>query len=192
MVRRFFDVLLGRSRPVKPKMEKLFALSAAYITMTVELGLAPGDRAGICFRPLASAAFDQLRPDLDRLLKIGAQQTGTEAETLTDKFGFQWAILSDPDFEDLVATVHVFSQTLEEEGFGEQLLAAVFKFVLDGRPVYWIYNYKRGAFYPFVPQPGDTRRRDNAYELRLRAALERELPIEQQVEYWYPLWGVPV
>ncbi len=192
MVRRFLDALLGRSKPIKPKLENLFAMSSAFVTLTVELGLEPGDRAGICFRPVASAAFDQTHADLNRLLQISAKQSNTAVETETDRFGFQWAILNDPDFEDLVATVHVFSQTLHEEGFGEQLLAAVFKFLHDGRPVYWIYNYKRGAFYPFVPQYGEGRRRDNAYELRLRATMEKELPIEQQVEYWYPLWGVPV
>lgn len=191
-MKRFFDVLLGRNQPVKPKLEKLFALSTAYVTMTVELGLEPGDRAGICFKPLASAAFEGLRPDLQRLLEISAREAGTKVEAQTDSYGYQWALLEDTDFEDLVATTHVFSQTLQEEGFGEQLLAAVFKFVHGGRPVYWIYSYKRGAFYPFVPSHGEGRRRDNAYELRLKATMERELPIEQKVEYWYPLWGIPV
>lgn len=192
MVKRFFDILLGRSQPVAPKMDKLFALSTAYVTLTTELGLDPGGRAGICFKPLASAAFEGLRPELKRLLEISARETDTEVEAHTDTYGYQWAVLSDPDFEDLVATIHIFSQTLQEEGFGEQLLAAVFKFVHDGRSVYWIYNYKRGTFYPFVPLHSEGRKRDNAYELRLRATMQRELPVEPQVEYWYPLWGVLV
>ncbi|MHB1005446.1 MAG: PspA-associated protein PspAB [Chloroflexota bacterium] len=191
-MRRFFDVLLGRSQPIKPKLENLFALSTAYVTLTTEMGLQPGERSGICFRPLASAAFDQLRSDLQRLLDISAKEAGTQVEMEDDTYGYRWAVLADPQFEDLVATTHVFSQTLHEEGFGEQLLAAVFKFVHEGRPVYWIYNYKRGNFYPFVPLHSDGRKRDNAYELRLRATMQRELPIEPQVEYWYPLWGVPV
>ncbi|MHB1416091.1 MAG: PspA-associated protein PspAB [Chloroflexota bacterium] len=192
MVRRFFDVMFGRSRPIKPKMDQLFALSTAYVTLTVELGLKPSERAGICFRPLASAAFEQLGTDLDRLLDIGARTTNTTVQQTKDNYGFKWVVLVDQQFEDLVSTIHVFSETLHEEGFGEQLLAAVFRFEEDGKPVYWIYNYKRGAFYPFVPQPGRTDRRDNAYELRLRAVMSRELPIEQDVERWYPLWGIPV
>ena len=36
-----------------------------------------------------------------------------------------------------------------------------------GKPVYWIYNYKRGAFYPFVPAGGDAAARHRA-----RAAAE--------------------
>ncbi len=191
MVREFFDALLGRSKPIPPKMDQLFALSTAYITLTTELPLRPGERAGVCFRPLASAAFDKLKPDLERLLELSARETGSQTEWQDDGYGFRWAVISDPDFEDLVATIHVFSQTLHDEGFGEALLAAVFKFVADGRTVYWVYNYKRGSFYPFAPLPGD-RRRDNAYELRLRSAMEKELPVEPDLERWYPLWGAPV
>src|SRR3712207_8207248 len=47
-----------------------------------------------------------------------------------------------------------------------------------GRRVYWIYGYKRGAFWPFVPT-GKGQERDNATELELKAKLEGELPIEQ-------------
>jgi hypothetical protein len=89
-----------------------------------------------------------------------------------------------------VAGLHMTSQTLHEKGFGDQLLAAVFPFVdREEKLLYWIYNYKRGSFYPFVPLPGKSR--DNAYELRLRAVMEKELPIEPELERWYPLWDIP-
>ncbi|MHB1133823.1 MAG: PspA-associated protein PspAB [Chloroflexota bacterium] len=191
MVREFFDALLGRSKPVKPRLDKLFAISTAYVTLTVEMGMRPSKRAGVCFRPLASAAFDRLRPDLERLLELSAKQTGSQAQLTSDSFNFHWVVLEDEDFEDLVATIHVFSQTLQDEGFGEQLLAAVFMFQAQERPFYWIYNYKRGLFYPFAPLPGE-QRRDNPYELRLQAAMERELPVEPALERWYPLWGIPL
>ena len=42
-------------------------------------------------------------------------------------------------------------------------------------PVYWIYGFKRGAFWPFIPT-GEGQNRDNATELELKAKLERELP----------------
>ena len=47
--------------------------------------------------------------------------------------------------------MHAVAQGLEEQGFGPQLLAAVFRFEGGKHPVYWIYGYKRGAFWPFVP-----------------------------------------
>ena len=40
----------------------------------------------------------------------------------------------------------------------------------QGKPLYWIYNYKRGAFYPFVPSGGE-QQRDNERELRLKAQI---------------------
>jgi PspAB-like protein len=52
-----------------------------------------------------------------------------------------------------------------------------------------VYLYKRGTFYPFAPMEGE--KRDNALELRLRALLEGELPIEQDLTRWFPIWGVP-
>jgi hypothetical protein len=47
------------------------------------------------------------------------------------------------------------------------VLCAVFAFEdSKKRPLYWIYNYKRGAFYPFVPS-GSDQQRDNERELVL-------------------------
>ena len=59
------------------------------------------------------------------------------------------------------------------------------------QPVYWIYNYKRGAYYPFVPA-GGPQSRDSERELRLRAQIGNELPVEAELERWFPLWGIPI
>jgi len=187
---RILDILLGRTRPVRSKLERLFAISTAYPTLTANLQLAPTGRAAVCFRPLDSAQFVTLQQELDNLLTISERETQTGVDTSGDSFGFQWVTLEDPQFEDLVATIHLVSLTLEDRGFGDQLLAAVFKFLDRGEPVYWIYNYKRGSYYPFAPR--GNRQRDNATELRLQAAMQRELPIEAELERWYPLWGVPL
>src|SRR6266511_2668133 len=60
------------------------------------------------------------------------------------------------------------------------LSAAAFRFEGGRRPVYWIYGFKRGAWWPFVPT-GEDQNRDNAFELDLKAKLEKELPIEQDL-----------
>ena len=99
--------------------------------------------------------------------------------------------MRDPDFEDLVTTVHLVSSELKASGFGEQLLAAVFRFGGRERPVYWIYGYKRGAFWPFVPKGGG-RDRDNAQELLLKNSLERELPIEEDLSRWLAMFDAPL
>ena len=60
----------------------------------------------------------------------------------------------------------------------------------SGRKVNFIYNFKRGYFYPFVPT-GD-KQRDTESELRLKAQLQQDLPIEPELERWFPLWDAPV
>jgi hypothetical protein len=57
--------------------------------------------------------------------------------------------------------------------------------------VYFIYNYKRGYWYPFVPAPGDEQR-STERELQLKAQMAKELPIEPEMERWFPLWGIPI
>ncbi len=187
---RILDVLLGRTRPVPSQLDRLFAISTAYLTLTANLRLTPTGRAGVTFRPIESAQFEALQPELEGILRISGQETGTVVHTEIDSFGFQWVTLQDLDFQELVSTIHLVSLNLQDKGFSDQLLAAVFKFTDGEQPVYWIYNYKRGSFYPFVPRDGQER--DNALELRLKAAMEKELPIEQELERWYPLWGVPL
>jgi hypothetical protein len=90
-----------------------------------------------------------------------------------------------------VTTIHAVAQGLEEQGFGSQLLAAVFKFDGGKHPVYWIYGYKRGAFWPFVPM-GEDQKRDNAEELELKAKLEKELPVEQDLTRWFGVFDAPL
>ena len=80
---------------------------------------------------------------------------------------------------------------MASRGFGEQLLAAAFRFEGGKLPVVWIYGYKRGAFWPFVPT-GEGQERDNAEELELKAKLEKELPIGPELLRWFPLFDAPL
>jgi hypothetical protein len=45
------------------------------------------------------------------------------------------------------------------------------------KAVYWIYNFKQGNYYHFIPLSDS--QRDNPFEFRLRADIERELSIEK-------------
>ena len=185
---KLLDALLSRSRPVKSRLEPLFSMATASVTLTVQLGLEPEGRAGICLRPVDSSVFGRAREELRAMI---TGEGGTRLQFEHDKHGFLWVILENAQVEDLVAAMHMSSLTLQDLGFAEQLLAAVFRFRKDTAPVFWIYNYKRGRFYPMVPAPGD-QQRDNAAELRLHSLLEHELPMEQAQERWYPLWDMPV
>jgi hypothetical protein len=186
-----FDIIRGQRAPKRANLDRLFAMSTAQTTITVNLGFEPIRRAGICFRPVEVGAFDELLRDIDQLLELSGKSTGTTVTRHNDDYGFRWLVLEDDDFDDLVNTAHLINQTIEERGFSEQLLCSVFGFrTPDGEPVYFVYAYKRGTFYPFAPRDGQ--KRDNALELRLQGSLARELPLEPELERWYPVWGVPV
>ena len=189
----FLDVLRGKRQLKKPvPTDRLFAMSTAYITMEMELGLKTSGKAGIMFQPLATADFDGIVRDMEEVVRSSGEETGTVIEVSDDEFGYRWMILVDEDFEDLVVGINAVSTALESGGYGDRILAAVFAFRDDaGKPVYWIYNYKRGAFYPFVPA-GGAQQRDNERELRLKAQIGNELPVEAELERWFPLWGIPI
>jgi hypothetical protein len=187
----FLDVLTGKRKMKGPAPDRLFAMSTAGVVLETELGLMPG-RAAIVFQPLGTADFDAIVTDMEELLKGTGEDLGTTIEKQDDKFGYRWMILADPDFEDLVVGVNGVSTAIQAGGYGERVLAAVFAFRdAQDKPVYWIYNYKRGSYYPFVPAGGD-QRRDTERELRLKAQIGNELPVEAELERWFPLWGIPI
>jgi hypothetical protein len=184
------DILSGRKKLPGPKDDRLFALTTAAVTLQTELGLTTAGAAAISFKPQSSGEFRSAFDDVDKLVDAVAQQCGSTVERKTDEFGYDWLVVHDPDLEDLVATAHTLASELTAQGFGEQLLAAIFRFKGGNDPVYFIYGFKRGAFWPFVPNGKETR--DNATELELKAKLEHELPIEQDLTRWLALFDAPV
>ena len=189
----FLDALLGRKQLKEAAPDRLFALSTAQVTLEVELGLRSAGAAAVCFKPLSAEHFARAQRDLAELLDVTARDSGSEVEHQSDELGFEWVVVRDPHLEDLVTTVHLVSSELVARGFGPQLLAAMFRFESrgdDGATVYLLYAYKRGAFYPFIPTGKDTR--DNARELELKAKLEGELPIEQDLSRWFGLYDAPI
>jgi len=190
---KFLDAILGKSELPKAKLDRLFAISTATVTMEANLGFKAGGKAGICIKPLESSRYESARSEVEDLLRYSNKETGTDYQLQKDKYNYLWVVLKDGDFEDLVTNVHLVSQTLIDHGFGEQLLCAIYLFLETGSKkgsIYWIYNFKAGAYYPFAPL--ESKKRDNALEFRLRSLMEEELPIEKNVEKWYPLWGTPL
>jgi hypothetical protein len=187
------DILLGRKKLKGPAQDRLFALSTARVTLDMELGLKTAGSGGIVFKPLSAGEFVRAENDLQQVLDAVAGESGSRLERKSDDYGYEWIVVRDADLEDQVTTVHAVAQGLQEAGFGEQLLAAAFKFEPkfgDGKDVYWVYGYKQGAFWPFVPS--GEKERDNAEELELKAKLDNELPIEPDLSRWFGLFDAPL
>jgi hypothetical protein len=188
----FLDVLTGRRKLAQPAPDRLFAVSTAYVTMQTSLGMSSRGAAAIVFQPLATADFESIVSDMEEVVRATAGDSGTTVTSQDDSYRYRWLILRGGEFDDLVVGINAVGGALEAGGYGDRVLCAVFAFEdSHQRPVYWIYNYKRGAFYPFAPASG-SEQRDNERELILKAQLGRELPVEEDLARWFPLWGIPI
>lgn len=187
---KILDSILGRTKPKQANLDALFALPTAAVTLESEVGLKPSGRAAVCFKPASGQVFADMRKELEELLQMSAKQSGTELAEQDDTYGYHWVTLRDPELEDLVGAVHLVNSSLEDRGFGPQLLCSVFGFGVEEGSALLVYLYKRGTFYPFAPVTVE--RRDSELELRLRSVLDNDLPIDPELNRWFPLWGVPI
>jgi hypothetical protein len=185
----FLDALLGRTKPVPPNLDALFALPGAALTLQAGTDFTPTGVGSVCFRAAEGHAFADIEKDVRELLAMGGEKP---VQVSTDTYGFTWLVCEhDPsDPEGLVTDLHAVNSSLEAGGFGPQLLCTIMSFRdAKGRRLGLVYLYKRGSFYPFAPQSGE--RRDNSLELQIRGALGDDLKIEPDLGRWFPVWGAP-
>jgi hypothetical protein len=186
----FLDALLGRTKPVPPNLDALFALPSAAITLQAATDFKPTGAGSVCFRAAEGKAFADIEHDVRDLLSMGADKSATEVSA--DSYGFTWLVCRHPadDIEGLVTDLHAVNSSLEAGGFGPQLLCTALAFRDSAaRRLGLVYLYKRGTFYPFAPQSGE--RRDNAVELQVRGVLGNDLKVEPDLGRWFALWGAP-
>jgi hypothetical protein len=190
----FLDTLFGRTKPVQPKLDDLFGLPSAAITLQASSGFTPTGSGSVCFRAVEGKTFGDIQKDMRELLDMdtGKPGGGLPVEVTKDSYGYTWLVsshLSD-EMDALVTDLHAVNSTLVDNGFGPQLLCTLAAFRDESeRRLALVYLYKRGTFYPFAPLPGE--RRDNALELQIRGALADDLKIEPDLTRWFPVWGAP-
>ncbi|MFE2263821.1 PspA-associated protein PspAB [Streptomyces griseosporeus] len=188
------DILLGRTKPVAPDLDQLFALPSAAVTLQAAAGFTPTGRGAVCFATVEGAAFEQTHREVQALLDADTERTGPPVRLTQDDYGYSWLVShrSPDELPQLVNDLHAVNSSMEVNGFGPQLLCSLAGFRDDrGRALALVYLYKRGTFYPFAPLPGEAQRRDNALELRVKAVLGNDLRIEPDLGRWFPVWGAP-
>ena len=192
-----FDIIRGRSAPVPPKLDALFSLPSASVTLETQAGLVSSGFAGICWKPPAGQGPADVQAQVAKLLELDDEDPSTPAlRAEEDPLGYRWLIIEGANFEDLATRIHQANTLIVENGWGTQLLCSVFGLApIEGadtsaKKTWLVYLYKRGTFYPFCPD-GPTSR-DNEAELRLRAVIGSDLPIEDDLGRWMALWGLPL
>jgi hypothetical protein len=192
----FLDTLLGRSKPVRPDLDQLFALPSAAVTLQAGADLLPTGLGSVCFASVEGGAFKALEREVRGLLDADRERGGEPVEFSRDEYGYTWLLArhAPEDLASLVNDLHAVNTLLSEGGFGPQLLCSLVGVRSEGagsRGLALVYLYKRGTFYPFAPAPGAGEKRDNALELQVRGLLENDLPVEQDLSRWFPVWGAP-
>ncbi|MDA8196274.1 MAG: hypothetical protein M0019_03515 [Actinomycetota bacterium] len=185
---KFRDIVFGRSQVAKANLDNLFAMPSAAISLEVAANLVTTHSASVCFRAPSGAAFQSAAIDFKSTI---AQEDVAVVES-TDSLGYSWVTVTADELETLTTAIHGINSTLEDNGFGPSLLCSVFAFTntTNSKKEYLVYLYKRGTFYPFVPNGSDSR--DNARELALQALLKDDLAFETDLERWFALWGLPL
>lgn len=198
---KLFDILAGRTKPAQANLDALFGLPGAFVTLQASESLVPSGEAGVCYKPAAGQPFAQTAQEMESLLGLGDGPSTVREDT--DEYGFHWVVIGPRagspagDPQELVNQIHLVNMTLQEQGFGPQLLCSVFGFrpesAAAGSPAttYLVYLYKRGTFYPFVPLQG-REQRDVETELRLGIVVQEDLNVEKDKANWMALWGLPV
>ncbi|MDT0444183.1 PspA-associated protein PspAB [Streptomyces johnsoniae] len=195
----FLDMILGRRKPARPDLDQLFAIPSAAVTLQAAAGLTPTGRGSVCFASVEGGAFTRVRQEVRELLDADTATGGIPVEFSQDSYGYTWLLARHPpeDIGGLVNDLHAVNTSLQDAGFGPQLLCSITGFTTapddrgQQRPLALVYLYKRGTFYPFAPVPGQSERRDNGLELQIRALLENDLRVEKDLTRWFPVWGAP-
>ena len=182
-LRRLFGSQAAADATRAADPDDLFQLTAASVTMEVDLDYEPGETAGLVFSAIDSTDFRSALRDVAAVLEGDGWSSVHE-----DDHGSTWAVATRDGFEELIADLYVAADTLEDRGYGNRLLAAVFHFepVDGGTDVYWVYSFRRGSFYPFAPV--GTSKREDSLEVKLQSVMDDELDVEADSAYWYPLW----
>lgn len=188
----WFDALLGRTKPVPPDLDALFALPSAAVTLEAATGLRPTGTGAVCVKPAEGPQFAGAHAEALALMAVDDAAAVSEHR---DSFGYLWtSCAASPDqLPDVVTSLHGANTAYETAGFGPSLLCSVvgFRGVVEGRErrLGLVYLYKRGTFYPFAPTGPEAR--DTPFELQLRAVLDGDLRLEPDLQRWFPVWGAP-
>ncbi|CAM5302426.1 hypothetical protein SCYAM73S_00746 [Streptomyces cyaneofuscatus] len=121
------DAILGRSKPVRPDLDQLFAVPSAALTLQAATGFTPTGLGSVCFAGVEGGGFARLQEDVRELLDADTERGGIPVEFSRDAYGYTWLLASHPadDTAGLVNDLHAVNTLLQDGGFGPHLLCSL-------------------------------------------------------------------
>ena len=131
-----------------------------------------------------------------------------------DSYNYLWFIITAKDLTtnsdtitNVAAGLSSTGDIIEENGFSDQILSAIFKFNFTNRnffeennagryiedynnikSLYLIYNYKTNNFYPYIP---NNSQRDTTKEMQVLSIIKNLVSAETDISKWYPIKDIP-
>lgn len=116
--------------------DSIFSLTSASIAIEEKLGLQFSGSAALCVKIIDGAIFKNTIKDCTDLLNVSKDEFKFDYKIVTDSYNYLWIIITGeelPTHSDVITNVAAgLSSTgdiIEENGFSEQILSVVFKFI---------------------------------------------------------------
>ena len=220
---KFFKRLLNRieidavSNAKNDDSDAIFSLTSASLLVEEKLGLQFSGTAALCIKMINGGLFRNTINDCTDLLDVSKEEFEFDYKTFTDSYDYLWIIIEGkalPDTSDTITNVAAAlssaGDVIEENGFSDQILSAIFGFEFldygansnnnivykkdtikynDKRKLFLIYNYKTNNFYPYMPI--DYTRRDTSKELQTMSILKGVISVEGDFSKWFPIKDIP-
>ena len=194
------DILTGRHEVKGPAPDRLFAISTAYVTLQTEHQIDPGGRAAIVFQALATSEFEATLKEMEEVVTA----TGGESGTTRLHRGRQLRLPLDD-----AAQPRRRAERRRPRGRASTPCRA-----RSRRPAtasgccarcspsrtrrsdadLLHLQLQARLLVPVRARPARVRRRSArpSASCRSRRRCGSELPIEPELERWFPLWGIPI
>jgi len=220
-LKKFLDKFGSSINSEKPdNTDALYSLTSASGSFEDKLGFKFSGSSALCIKIIDGLIFENTIKDCTDLLNVSKKEFDFDYNILTDSYGYLWIIItgrtsliSSEIISNVTTALISIGKILEENGFSNQILSAVFKYEFSNRifsgfgmdrkygyretnsynPVknliYLIYNYKTKNFYPYLPL--DVYKRDTTKELQTVSILKNFISVEPDVSKWFPIKDIP-
>ena len=191
------DALFGRHEVKGPAPDKLFAITTAWVTLESAHSISPAGKAAIVFQALANSDFEATVKEMEEVVKATGGESGTTVATQDDSYGYRWMVLSNPAGAPTSKTspsASTPSPARSRQPATASGCCAPCSPSLDakgGADLLHLQLQARALVPVRAQAPASASRRDTERELQIKAQVGAELPIEPEIERWFPLWGIP-